>query len=73
MSNIADDHVKLVCQPGKQCCCSFLTMHGSSGWTCVKAAGLEGLKALIDKRRAEKSIRAMGDNCSGPPGFKVSA
>ena len=69
MSNISNDHVKKVCQPGTASCCTYLTMR--DGWTCAKAIGLEGIKALLDQRRAEKTIRAMGDNCSGPPNFSA--
>lgn len=70
VANVSTEHVKAVCRPGcGQESCSYLTMH--NGWTCAKGEGFEGIRVLLERRRTENSIRAMGDNCSGPPAFAV--
>jgi len=63
-------HVKNVCKFGKkEETCSFLAM-GGEGLMCTKGTSLE---FIIQQRREQKSMRAMGDNCSGPPDFTVPA
>jgi hypothetical protein len=47
--------------------CSFLGM-GPEGWCCFKASNFEG---MIMERRFLGTIKAMGDNCSGPPDFTI--
>lgn len=42
-------------------CCSYLAC-GPGGFECLKDTELE---KVIDKRRDEKSMNAMGDNCKG--------
>lgn len=63
MSSITEDkYVKDVCKVGKgENCCSYLGM-GASGWECLKESSL---KATIDKKREQKSMNAMSDNCDG--------
>lgn len=46
--------------------CSFLGVTGK-GFQCLKGTAME---TEIRKRREENSIKAKGDNCSGPPDFK---
>ena len=48
--------------------CSFLLM-GADGWHCAKEEA--GLRAQIEQRRAAGTMKAKGDNCSGPPTFTV--
>jgi len=56
-------HIDNVCQIGKgSITCSFL-VSGPDGFFCAKGSNLED---LIYRRKIEGSIRAMGDNCSGP-------
>jgi hypothetical protein len=56
-----------VCKDGQaEAACSFLAF-GEGTCQCLKGSAFE---AEIRKRREEGSIRSMGDNCSGPPGFK---
>ena len=53
---------KTVCKVGGgHECCRYLTM-APDGWSCAKHTGLA---ALLDKRVAEQSITARGDNCLG--------
>lgn len=64
------EFVMKTCAPegGGPATCSFLLM-GADGWHCAKEEA--GLRAEIERRRAAKAIRAMGDNCSGPPVFTI--
>ena len=66
---MTDEFVKKVCAPvpGPDAC-SYLLM-GPKGWSCAKAEA--GLKTTIDERRSVKAMRAMGDNCSGPPLYEL--
>lgn len=67
MSKINENHLKNVCKLGGGAfTCSYLMM-GAEGAECSKGTGFQ---RIIDQRRAEKSMRAMGDNCSGPPKFE---
>lgn len=67
MSQIDEQHLKNVCKfGGGAFTCSYLGM-GTQGMECLKGTGLQ---QVIDQRRAENSMRAMGDNCSGPPNFE---
>jgi len=66
MSKLDEKHLKNVCKLGGGAfTCSYLGM-GAEGAECFKGTGFQ---RIIDQRRAEKSMRAMGDNCSGPPNF----
>ena len=59
---VSQEHRDNVCLQGKgKECCSYLGM-GPNGWQCLK---LTSFRTLLDQRRAEGSIRAMGDNCDG--------
>ena len=58
--------VDTVCQPGKGAAtCSFLLNDGE--WSCGKGTVFE---QILKQRRASASMRALGDNCSGPPTFQ---
>lgn len=60
---ITEEHLREVCALGQgEATCSYL-MHGPDGWECAKI--MPGYKAHIDRRRAENSMRAKGDNCPG--------
>lgn len=64
MSNIPidDAHLKEVCRPGAgEKCCRYLTMD-AKGWSCEKNGEL---RELLDKRVADDTINAKGDNCEG--------
>ena len=65
------EHVDKVCIPGNGAfTCSYLVFSSEvRGFECAKGTELE---VVILKRRAQKSMNAMGDNCSGPPDFKVA-
>lgn len=66
MDNLPEEYPDDVCLLGKgEACCSFL-MLGPGGLFCGKGSAFQ---PILEKRRAEKSIRAMGDNCEGPPTF----
>ena len=68
--SLPDKHVDKVCKFGKGAeTCSFLAL-GHDGLSCLKGGSLEG---LIRGRRAQKTIRAMGDNCSGSPHFSTTS
>ncbi len=59
---------KTVCKRGRRSLtCSFIGMTGD-GFRCLKGSTLE---SEINRRRAEGSMGAKGDNCSGPPDFTV--
>jgi len=58
------EHVKNTCKVGQDnVTCRYLAFSG--GFRCVKLD--PGLKAQLDKRVAEDSIGAQGDNCPGKP------
>lgn len=59
----SDQHVKDVCRPGTVECCRYLCM-GSMGWECAKHTSLQ---TVIDTRANSGQMRAIGDNCDGPP------
>jgi hypothetical protein len=67
---ISKDDAAGRCQLGKgRDCCSFLGI-GPGGFVCLKESIFE---PTIILRRAEGSIRAMGDHCQGPPEFSPIA
>lgn len=67
MSKIDEKHLKNVCKHGGGAfTCSYLAS-GGQGFECLKGTGFQN---IIERRRAEKSMIAMGDNCSGPPKFE---
>jgi len=62
MGLISDEHLEKFCKPGKGAeTCSYIGL-GPDGFECQKGGPLQ---AAIDKRRAEGSMGAMGDNCEG--------
>lgn len=66
MTKIDAKHLKNVCRLGDGAfTCSYLGM--GDGFECLKGTGFQ---KTIDQRRAKKSMRAMGDNYSGPPKFE---
>ncbi len=67
MSKIDEKHLKNVCKLGGGAfTCSYLAIGGQE-FECLKGTGFQ---MKIDQRRAQKSMHAMGDNCSGPPKFE---
>lgn len=59
-------HVETVCQPGQGAAtCSFL-MIGPEGFCCAKGTGVE---PILQRRRAERDMVALSDNCGGPPDY----
>lgn len=62
---IPEDYVRDVCGFGSgPVTCSYLTLSfGPGGWGCAKND--PGVKAMVDIRRAEGTLTAMGDNCEG--------
>lgn len=58
---LTTEHIDLVCQPGTERCCRYLTM-GPRGWGCEK---LTSLRLALDMRVDAGSMRAIGDNCDG--------
>lgn len=62
---IPNGHETTICLIGKkQETCKFLSIDGK-GYQCLKNSSLE--KIIIERA---SSMRAKGDNCSGPPDFK---
>jgi hypothetical protein len=69
INKISNKQIQEVCKCGKgEECCSFLAM-GSGGFVCVKGTDME---PMIFQRRFLESMTAMGNNCSGPPDFKLN-
>lgn len=63
---VTETQLATLCRPGKGAeTCSFL-MYGPDGFECAKHSGFA---PLLEAKRAAKSIRALGDNCSGAPDF----
>jgi len=66
VDGIPPEYPETVCLIGQGAlCCSYIVI-GPDGFACAKGTGLQ---ALIDKRRQEKTMTALSDNCSGPPDF----
>ena len=65
---ITPEQVRTVCRNGKDQTCSYLVW-GGDGSECAKGSLMHN---LIEVRRLTRSIRSMGDNCSGPPTFVSS-
>jgi hypothetical protein len=64
--DLTNERTEILCKMGQGAAtCSFLAMN--RGFVCLKGSPLE---MGIHERRAQKSMTAMGDNCSGPPDFK---
>lgn len=63
---ITPERAKNICKMGQgHECCSFLTF-GAGGFCCAKGSSVE---PIILKRRNEKTMTAMGDNCPGAATF----
>lgn len=63
---ISDRQVHSICRANGQTgapVCSFLML--GSGWVCAKSAGSESMRQIIEHRRRNNEIRAMGNNCPG--------
>lgn len=70
MTDVPAGYEEAVCRMGQgEATCSFLTVGpgGNSMYGCAKGSELE---RTIKQRRAAGSMRAQGDNCSGPPAFE---
>lgn len=71
MPELPEEHIKLACLAGgieislPEQRCSFLIL-GVVGFECAKGSSVE---SLIRERRP--TMKARGDNCSGPPDFKI--
>lgn len=60
------DHLQQVCRPGAGSqTCAYL-MLSNAGFQCAKGGVAQ---MYIDLRLAEGTMKAIGDNCSGPPNF----
>lgn len=58
--------VTSVCQVGQGAqTCSYLCHQG--GWACAKGSNFQ--KVIDAKRVSPEGMKAMGNNCSGPPDF----
>ena len=66
-----DNHVQNVCRIGQgKKCCSFLIASGEGeGFACAKEDEHLAIFTEILRKRIAKTIKAQGDNCSGPPSF----
>jgi hypothetical protein len=65
---INDAHLATACHPGKgETTCAYLTF-GPGGWCCAKKSDLQ---QMIELKLAAGTIRAKGNNCSGPPHFEI--
>lgn len=63
-SYIAEETVNGACGLGKgEGCCRYLGL-GQGGWRCLKHSEM---RAVIDRKFAEGSMTAKGDNCEGFP------
>ena len=66
---LPNGHEEKVCKAGcGEATCAFLTA-GGDGFRCAKDSVIE---KNIRQRLAEGTMRAKGDNCSGPPDFTPS-
>jgi len=66
---IPAEHVEKICRPGQPGCCAFLASRQPPEYFCAKAA--PDLLRAIQSRLAEGTMGAQGDNCSGPPDYKI--
>lgn len=68
-----DRHLDSVCRPGHGGdTCAYLTMRpvaGGSIWQCAKSDPI--VTEAIRERLAQGTMKAQGDNCSGPPEWSV--
>lgn len=59
---ITDEVANTVCKMGQGSeCCRYLSMD-KDGWSCLKHTEL---RRFIDKKVAEQTMKARGDNCEG--------
>jgi hypothetical protein len=66
---VTEDQKKNLCKFGQGSkTCSFLIM-SAEGFCCAKGTDFQ---AMLEERRFLETIRAMGDNCSGPPEFTAN-
>lgn len=57
------------CRPGEGAAsCSYL-IFGAAGFDCAKGSSF--LTRGIEERRSHANMTAQGDNCSGPPAYRV--
>lgn len=63
-----EEHVEIVCQPGKgEETCAYLGL-GTGNFMCLKSTSFE---IVIASRVVAKKLTAQGNNCSGPPDYTV--
>ena len=66
LTQVPENQRKELCKMGQgEKCCSFLVIN-MDGFACGKGSDLE---PILSQRRSLKQMRALGDNCSGPPTF----
>jgi hypothetical protein len=66
---LSDNRVKEICRIGQGGgTCAFLSFDPNTGFFCAKGTGLE---RVIFMRLAHGESRSKGDNCAGPPNFKL--
>lgn len=69
MTKLTGEQVNTLCRPGQGAAtCSFLLMAPRAGWTCAKGTEFE---KILAERRQYRRMRALGDNCSGAPEFRI--
>ena len=61
---LSNKHFHKVCKSGQGADCCRYVVAGSKGIECAK---FSSLKEILDKRVAEESMVARGDNCAGVP------
>jgi hypothetical protein len=60
---LSEKHITEICKRGQgKLTCSYLAF-GGDGFICAKND--PAVKAVIDQRRSQKTMNAMGDNCEG--------
>jgi hypothetical protein len=69
MKVLDPDHVERVCRRGQPGCCAYLASARLPDFFCAK--GDAGLADVIRGRLREGTIGARGDNCSGPPDYRL--
>lgn len=68
-NKLTKEFAGIVCRMGEgEFCCSFLAMD-KEGLTCLK--NTKYAEEIIH-RRLLGTMKAKGDNCSGPPNFQVA-
>lgn len=65
---LSDEQLNLVCKIGQgDNCCSYIACLPPFEFVCAKQ--MPDIFLAIERRRAEGTMSAKGDNCSGPPNY----